>query len=336
MESVIRALATSPPATVAEFGAGLAHQVGRLLPHDGYQVRGLDPCTGVGCLVVAEGGYGPASYRRLDLNEYGGQDLHSLASLVGGDRRVGVLGTGALEERRSERLHDIMAAEGFGSEMRVALTHAGVTWGTLTLLRGRDCRAFSAAEAEAAERLATPLAVALKRFVARQRPRPLRDHPAPAVIVIEEDDTVRATAATGRAWLSRLLPQPDADDDAVFGNLWSLAYAARRNGGEALTHIPLGGAWLAMRAQSLDGAKPGAVVVTIQPAPGDTLLPTLAAWYDITPGERKVLDHARLGLPGKQIATRLGLSPHTVNDHLKAVYRKTGVSSRDELFAALP
>ncbi|WP_412742795.1 helix-turn-helix transcriptional regulator [Krasilnikovia sp. MM14-A1004] len=335
VESVIRAVSAAPaqPVTVTEFGAELARQVGRLLPHDGYQIRGLDPGTGVGCLVIAENGYRAATARRLELNEYGGRDLHSLASLVGG-RRVGVLGSGEPEERRSERLHDIMAGEGFGAEMRVALTDAGITRGTLTLLRGRDCRAFSAAEAAHAERLATPLAVALRRYVARRPPRPFGDHAAPGVVVVEADDTVRATAAT-RAWFGTLVPEPDADDDALFGNLWNIVYAARRHRAEALTRIPLGGAWLAMRAQPLDDAEPGAVTVTIQPASADTLLPALAAWYALTPSERKVLGQVRLGLPGKQIATRLGVSPHTVNDHLKSIYRKTGVGARDELLAAL-
>ena len=77
------------------------------------------------------------------------------------------------------------------------------------------------------------------------------------------------------------------------------------------------------------------MVVTIQPAPAGLLLPALARWYDITPKERVVLDQARRGLPAKQIATRLQLSPHTVNDHLKAIYRKTGVAGRDELLAGL-
>ncbi|MDI6104603.1 helix-turn-helix transcriptional regulator [Actinoplanes sp. NEAU-A12] len=333
-ESVARDVseAAAQARTPAEFGVELSRQVGRLVPHDGYQLRGLDPGTGVGCLVVSGNGYRAAAGRRLEINEFTGRDLHPLAVLIGGERRVGVLGTGALEERRSERLHDIMAEDGFGSELRVALVHAGVAWGALTLLRGSDCRPFSAAEAGHAQWLSAPLAVALKRFVAGRRPRPLGGHPTPGVVLVEADDTVRTSAATGRAWLGRLLPPTAvADDDALHSNLWNIVYAARRNGGEALTRIPTGGGWLAMHAQPLDGT----VVVTIQPAAADVLLPALAAWYDITPSERAVLHQVRLGLPTKQIATRLRLSAHTVNDHLKSIYRKTGVAGRDELLAGL-
>ncbi|KUF19077.1 helix-turn-helix transcriptional regulator [Streptomyces silvensis] len=79
----------------------------------------------------------------------------------------------------------------------------------------------------------------------------------------------------------------------------------------------------------------GGVVVTLQPAPAADLLPALASWYGISARERTVVEQALRGEAVKQIARRLHLSPHTVNDHLKAIYRKTGVSSREELIACL-
>jgi DNA-binding NarL/FixJ family response regulator len=44
-------------------------------------------------------------------------------------------------------------------------------------------------------------------------------------------------------------------------------------------------------------------------------------------------------LPGdsvKQIATKLSLSNYTVNDHLKHIYRRFGVSGHGELLAQFP
>lgn len=37
----------------------------------------------------------------------------------------------------------------------------------------------------------------------------------------------------------------------------------------------------------------------------------------------------------KNIARTLGLSTHTVNSHMQAVYRKVGVAGREDLMAAL-
>lgn len=48
-----------------------------------------------------------------------------------------------------------------------------------------------------------------------------------------------------------------------------------------------------------------------------------------------MLELALEGLPAKQITRRLGLSPHTVNDRFKAIYRRTGVTCREELIARL-
>ena len=42
-----------------------------------------------------------------------------------------------------------------------------------------------------------------------------------------------------------------------------------------------------------------------------------------------------LGLPAKHICRQLQLSVLTVNGHLGAIYRKAGVSGREELLARL-
>jgi DNA-binding CsgD family transcriptional regulator len=49
--------------------------------------------------------------------------------------------------------------------------------------------------------------------------------------------------------------------------------------------------------------------------------------------EREAMRLLSTGLSEKQIATELCLSPHTVHDYVKAVYRKFGVTSRAEFMA---
>ena len=49
------------------------------------------------------------------------------------------------------------------------------------------------------------------------------------------------------------------------------------------------------------------------------------------PREAEVLRLLVLGHAVNAVAERLGISPHTVRDHVKNLYRKTGSSSRNEL-----
>lgn len=50
----------------------------------------------------------------------------------------------------------------------------------------------------------------------------------------------------------------------------------------------------------------------------------------LTPREAEVLTMLAKGLTTKQSARQLGVAPYTVNDHIKAVYKKLGVDSRGE------
>lgn len=51
---------------------------------------------------------------------------------------------------------------------------------------------------------------------------------------------------------------------------------------------------------------------------------------ELRPSERKILELLALGLPNKEIADRLGLSPGTVRWHLENIYAKLHVHSRTE------
>jgi DNA-binding CsgD family transcriptional regulator len=60
-----------------------------------------------------------------------------------------------------------------------------------------------------------------------------------------------------------------------------------------------------------------------------------AAHYRLSPREREVLLLLVQGLDTAALAERLAISPHTVRDHLKNVFRKTSNRSRSELLSAL-
>lgn len=53
----------------------------------------------------------------------------------------------------------------------------------------------------------------------------------------------------------------------------------------------------------------------------------------LSPRQGEVLSHLIRGLPTERIALLMSVSPHTIRNHTRAIYRKLGVSSRVQLIA---
>jgi len=79
----------------------------------------------------------------------------------------------------------------------------------------------------------------------------------------------------------------------------------------------------------------GGFVATLEPARTSDLAPLLMQAWGLSARERDVAALAIGGQPSQDIAAALFISPHTVRDHLKSVFAKTGVNSRRDLAAAL-
>ena len=93
------------------------------------------------------------------------------------------------------------------------------------------------------------------------------------------------------------------------------------------------GRWLTVRGSALADGPGAQVAVMIEPARPHELAPLVADAYGLTPRERDVTHHVARGLCTTAIAARLHLSPWTVQDHLKAIFEKVGVTTRGELVA---
>lgn len=113
-------------------------------------------------------------------------------------------------------------------------------------------------------------------------------------------------------------------------------------------HYPLGGKWVWMTSQVtpilLEGRFVGVVGIDCpaqspvpppcQTKPKSTTVETRPLHeeeYDsLTPREREVLHWLRLGRSNEEIGIILGISHHTVKNHLERVFQKLGVHSRFE------
>jgi DNA-binding CsgD family transcriptional regulator len=94
----------------------------------------------------------------------------------------------------------------------------------------------------------------------------------------------------------------------------------------------LDGRWFELDASALEDA-PGSVAVVILPAVLESICDTVLRGLGLSARERQVALLSLQGQSAKEIARDLQISTWTVQDHLKAVYAKTGVNSRAGLGA---
>ncbi|GAA4628414.1 hypothetical protein GCM10023196_044660 [Actinoallomurus vinaceus] len=320
-------------ATSNELGEAISRALGAVA-HDAVHLAGTCPAAGFGPASFSFWHGVEADFGRALLRDYHA-GLHpcppeDLARLP---VPAGVVGPG---DGRTRRLFD---AHGVGCELRLLLRDSWGTWGILGLLRAEGGRPFDGRDIARAAQAAPALAKVVRGYVTAGPLTPAGPAPPPGVVILGPDHAIRSATPQAHALRDRLDGDHTSPDWAFLSFLSGLSMRAHRAGSTqpVLAFGPAAsyGRWMVCEAQPLDGDSTGDVAVIIQSADGERLLPHFCDWYGITPRERQVVTHLRDALAAKRIARRLEMSVHTVNDHLKAVYRKTGAGSRDELLAAI-
>jgi DNA-binding CsgD family transcriptional regulator len=160
------------------------------------------------------------------------------------------------------------------------------------------------------------------------------------LVVLARDDTVRSANRAADHWFGELgsrqasiAPLPTAVRAVAARARRS---AAGRAGPMARVRVRTRGGRLAVVRGSVLGEGPEAqVAVVVEAARPSELAPLMADAYGLTQRERRVTELIAQGCSTRQIARRLHLSAYTVQDHLKAIFARTGTRSRGELVARL-
>ena len=301
-------------ASDADFADETLASVATVLPHDGYCIFGVDPASGLRSYMLSRNGLDGVS-GRLAYNETRERDVNRYTELARRSVPAGILG-GSAREPPSPRLHDILHPAGFRSELRLALRTDRRWWGALSLFREGALRPFGADDAVLATELAAALSTAVRQRPLRRLPPSPRPPPS-GVVLLDPNDTVVSMSDEARNWLQALCAggSDEMTVDDILRVVYEVAHAARTPAGkdQSLCRIRTSsGAWVAMQGNRVDMG-PADVAVILQAASLTQLLPAVDAWLGLTPREAQVLRLVANGLPGKQIATRLDISPQTVN-----------------------
>lgn len=236
---------------------------------------------------------------------------------------------------RSTRWHELLRPAGIGDELRAALVAGGRWWGSVALYREWRARPFTAGDVAALNRLTAPLAAVARRgWTAQRNASPPPERGPGTLLVTAEGKHVTATPAAGR-WLSRLEPALQCAGTLIYPLVACLDATIgpyRRAEPVRTVTRSVDGLWLQLDASRLEtAAGAGTVAITVQPARPESVTELLLHAFALTEREREVASLALAGRSSGDIGRALFLSRHTVTDHLKSIFSKTGVHTRAEL-----
>lgn len=228
---------------------------------------------------------------------------------------------------------DILRPLGMADEMRVLLRHGPHAWGLLVWCRGGST-GFAPQDVATARALSTPAVNALRATLLTSGADAGDLPDAPGMLIIDAEGEPVSVSPTAQRWLDALQedhPLQRALPNSVRALGLSAAAASidRPARSRALTRT---GRWASMHGWVADTNQ---IVVAIGPAGMSELIAIILDAYNLTAREREVTQQVMRGSSNTQIAAALSLSPYTVQDHLRAIFRKVEVSSARELMSAI-
>jgi DNA-binding CsgD family transcriptional regulator len=214
-------------------------------------------------------------------------------------------------------------------------------WAFLELWRTGG-RRFGRHDAGFLQAIAPTVTTALRRSQARtSEAASSTSVRSPLVLLLAPDlQVVRRTPGTQDA-LRLLVPRDDEGPPVPAGayNVAAqlLAVEAGVDSSPPWARVSLAGTrWLTLRAARLEDDLPRDerdIAVTIDESSAGERLSLFARCTGLSTRETELLGHLATGADTRDVAARMFLSAHTVQDHLKSVFDKTGARSRRTLLA---
>jgi DNA-binding CsgD family transcriptional regulator len=236
---------------------------------------------------------------------------------------------------RSPRYRDIFEPLGLADELRAVFRARGAVWGFMCLHRERGV-VFSQQEQAFIHRIAPHLAEGVRLGLLVQCAARDDVVESPGLILLAPDNSVIGRNPAADQWLEELDWQEAGEIPIEIHSL-----AARLRRADTSTSLsPLrvrtrSGRWIVLQASWVSGEDQSVIAVIIQEATAEDVAPIVMRAYGLSEQERAVSGLVFQGQSTHAISHRLHISEHTVQDHLKSIFDKTGVRSRRELVATV-
>jgi DNA-binding CsgD family transcriptional regulator len=329
-----------------EYFAQLAPRLRRVIDNDASCWHTLDPHTRLmtsdaPAELVERGIFtaetATAAGELLVRSEYLVPDVNTFAELAARRVPVGTLDHATRgHPERSTRYRDLLEPSGIPHELRAAFVIRGRVWGAVHIARRAQSGAFTQRDADALARVAGAIANGIRASLRFDAARRGAGTEAPGLIVVDATNAVELITPPARPLLDALgsdaLAYPDGSLPATVLALASHVRTHRTGVESNVVTVPSPSGWITLHA-SQPHAGDGRVAIVIEPASGPRSATLRLEINGVTAREREVATLLAGGASNTDIAATMVLSPHTVQDHIKSLYEKLGVASRQELVA---
>jgi DNA-binding CsgD family transcriptional regulator len=275
---------------------------------------------------------------KMLLHEFYGEDVNKVSDVVRSEAGISTLHEATGGEPSSSPSWHMNMAMGGDQEMIAALRIGGAVWGAVGLYRAPGEPMFDSGEKAFLKAVGPDLAKGARTGLLVGEARDPQWPDSPGLVVLSEDGEVESTTPGVERWLSDL---PDGDLDAgrlppalhaVAGRAIRTAEGDDDPGEVALARVlSRSGTWIILHGTSLVASGSRRAAVIVEPGHPARITPLLMSAYGLTEREQEVTRFVLRGDSTAQIAERLVVSPHTVQEHLKKIFEKTAVRSRREL-----
>lgn len=327
MRAAVDRLAETGPLDSRAFRAGVLDVVRRGIDFDWYVWVLTDPATEVGVDPLAA---------VPDLAEL--PRLVRLKYLTDRNRWTELDAARSLGEHRvdSRLWREAQSAHGVVDVVSLVFRDQYGCWGFLDLW---SRQVFPQAAVELLARLTPGLTAALRHRQARTFAATASSSDAPAgaaVLLLDDDLHLVGRTPSSDALLARLLPQADGVGPVPAAAFNVAAQLLAQEGGvdahrpAARVHVSAG-FWITLKAARVPPSE--LIAVTFEASTPAERLDLFARVHGLTRRESELLTVLAEGVSTSELASRLFVSEHTVQDHLKSIFNKTDTHSRRSLLS---